>query len=231
MLMSLLLSLGLGVGSIDFDTLSSARVTQIAKEVMVGMQAELDSRPRILIAQRPEPTPLGAIQYADGQCVMLINQNKTAWAQWGRFLNAHNTAQWDAIIAASVAHEMGHCLKESRLFAQPQFSVPRKNPGGLSGMTGLSKSTEMVLKQELFADTVAVIYAKETWGEKADAVIQTILASREQFSQDDPSHDTSQYLRAVLNEPLNRLPNETIGQTAQRVLSGVRYLARGKALS
>lgn len=222
-MMSLLLALGLGFEPMDSERLSTTHVSEIARKVIVSMKSDLQGvRPTILVTTRPEPTPLGAIRYADGRCVMVINQEEAAWGQWGRFLNAQNTAQWDALIAASVAHEMGHCLKEAVAWTGSAYGAHV----GLSGLSAQSKTDAYTLKFELFADTVALIYAHEQWGKQSKQLANTLLSSRAQFSDSDPNHNTAPYLREVMKQDLRRRPNETLGMTASRVLSNLTNASR-----
>lgn len=218
-MLSFLMSLSLGFSAIDLNQLPVQRVQEIAQEVVSHLETDLVSRPTILVTERAETTPLGAISYQSGKCVMIINRNKNAWAQWGRFLNSQNESQWNDIIAASVAHEMGHCFKEGRQYvadtSQGEFTR------GLANIQGLDTQHQIVFKQELFADTVALLYAKEHFGDRADAVIESLVNSREKFSGDDPSHDTGAPLRHLLNKPMGRQNAERLGAAAQRVLKGM----------
>jgi len=216
-MLSFLLSLSLGFGAIDLEQLPLQRVEKIATEVVRRLEGDLSSRPTVLIGQRQEATPLGAISYLNGRCVMIINHNSHAWAQWGRFLNAKNSDQWDDIIAASVAHEMGHCMKENRQYAVNQLN--NETTRGLANIQGAAHQQDIVFKQELFADAVALIYAKEHMGDRADAVIESLVQSREKFSQDDPSHSTGQALRELMNTSLTRNANENLGSAAKRLLT------------
>jgi hypothetical protein len=222
-MMSLLLALGLGFEPMDSERLPARRVSDIARKVIVSMKPDLQGvRPSILLTMRPEPTPLGAIRYADGRCLMVINQDEAAWGQWGRFLNAQNTAQWDALIAASVAHEMGHCLKEAVDWTSAEYG----SHVGLSGLGTQSKTDAYTLKFELFADTTALIYAHEQWGAQSRQFAQTLLNSRARFADCDPNHNTAPYLQEVMKQDLSRRPNETLGMAVSRVLSNVLKASR-----
>lgn len=216
-MLSFLLSLSLGFGAIDLEQLPLERVQSIASEVVSRLEGDLSSRPTVLVTQRQEATPLGAISYLNGRCVMIINHNSHAWAQWGRFLNARNVDQWDDIVAASVAHEMGHCMRENRQYAVNQPSI--ETTRGLANIQGSAHQQDVVFKQELFADAVALIYAKEHMGDRADAVIESLVQSREKFSADDPSHGTGQALRELMNTTLSRNANENLGAAAKRLLT------------
>jgi len=79
-----------------------------------------------------------------------------------------------------------------------------------------------MLKQELFADTVALVYATNTMApEEADAVIEAIYQARVKFGDSDPSHNTARELQAVKNSDLKLGDGETLGQAAIRILSGL----------
>lgn len=219
-MLSFLLSLGLAVGSIDLHQLPAQQVEQIAKEVMLDMQADLPKKPSLIVTKRAEPTPLGALAYANGKCVVLINTNETAWSQWGRFLNEDNRALWHQIIAASVAHEMGHCLRESRQFAA-NYKLDGAEFRGLENTGSFVQQPEIIFKQELFADTVAILYAREHAGSNSERVIDAMIQAREHYGANEPTHNTSKVLKQLLNTNMQRLINEPLGAAATRMLSAL----------
>jgi hypothetical protein len=219
-MLSFLLSMSLGFGSINLTNLPAEQVEQIAREVMTELETEMRIKPSLLVTERPEPTPLGALAYANGKCVVLVNTNQTAWAQWGRFLNGNNRALWPQIIAASVAHEMGHCFKESRAFVA-NYEVNEEEFRGIQTTGSFGPKPEIVYKQELFSDTVAVLYAKENAGDEADSVIQTMIHARERFSANDPTHNTSRMLSQLIAKDTVRQGSETFGMAATRLLSAL----------
>ena len=219
-MLSFLLSLGLGFGSIDQTQLPAHQVEQIAREVMTELEVEMRTKPSLIVTERPEPTPLGALAYANGKCVVIVNTNETAWAQWGRFLNESNRAHWQQIIAASVAHEMGHCFRESRSFVD-NYEVDEDEFRGIQNTGGFGPKPEMVYKQELFADTVAILYAKENAGNNADYVIESMIQAREKFSANDPTHNTAKMLNRLIAAKMTRQGDETLGLPATRLLSAL----------
>ncbi|MEQ9108319.1 MAG: hypothetical protein RLO04_12715 [Limnobacter sp.] len=217
-MLSFLLSVGLAFGSIDLSQLPARQVEQIAKEVMLDMQTDLPTKPSLIVTKRAEPTPLGALAYANGKCVVIINTNEAAWSQWGRFLNEGNRALWPQIIAASVAHEMGHCLRESRKFAA-SYKLDEDEFRGLESTGGFGPQPEMVYKQELFADTVAILYAREHADGDSEQVIGAMIQAREHYGANEPTHNTSKALKQLLNTDMQRLDNETLGVAATRLLA------------
>jgi len=217
-MLSFLLSLGLGFGSIDQTDLSAQYVEQIAKEVIVAMRADMKTEPTLIVTERPEPTPLAAMAYANSKCVVIVNTNKTAWAQWGRFLNERNRPQWPDIVAASVAHEIGHCLKESRQFTA-SYDINEDAFRGIQNTGRFGSQPAMVYKQELFADTVAILYAKAHAGEQADQVIEAMIKARERYSANEPTHNTAKTLNRLIEQDTSRLENEPIGVAATRLLT------------
>lgn len=219
-MLSFLLSLGLGFGSIGFAQLPAEQVEQIAREVMAELQTEMRTKPSLIVTDRPEPTPLGALAYANGKCVVIVNTNTLAWAQWGRFLNDHNRAQWPQIIAASVAHEMGHCFREGRTFVA-NYEVDGAEFRGIQNTGSFGPKPEMVYKQELFSDTVAILYTREKAGEHADLVVESMIQARERFSANDPTHNTAKVLNRLTAHNTSRLDNETLGMAAARLLSAL----------
>ncbi len=219
-MLSFLLSLGLGFGSINLTQLPAHQVEEIAKEVLVELGAEMRTKPSLIVTERPEPTPLGALAYANGKCVVIVNTNEAAWAQWGRFLNDQNRAHWPQIIAASVAHEMGHCFRESRSFVA-NYEVNEDEFRGIQNTGSFGPKPEMVYKQELFADTVAILYAKENAGNDAHHVIKSMIQAREKFSANDPTHNTSKVLNRLIAKDTSRQGDETLGSTATRLLSAL----------
>ena len=219
-MLSFLLSVGLAFGSIDLSLLPARQVEQIAKEVMLDMQTDLQTKPSLIVTKRGEPTPLGALAYANGKCVVIINTNEAAWSQWGRFLNEGNRALWPQIIAASVAHEMGHCLRESRKFAA-SYKLDEDEFLGLESTGGFGPQPEMVYKQELFADTVAILYAREHAGSDSNDVIRAMIQAREHYGANEPTHNTSKALKQLLNTDMQRLDNETLGIAATRLLAAL----------
>lgn len=219
-MLSFLLSLGLGFGSINLTQLPAQQVEQIATEVMTELAADMKTKPSLIVTERPEPTPLGALAYANGKCVVIVNTNETAWAQWGRFLNENNRPHWAQIIAASVAHEMGHCFRESRSFVA-NYEVDQDEFRGIQNTGGFGPKPEMVYKQELFADTVAILYAKENAGSEADYVIESMIQARERFSANEPTHNTAKMLNRLIAGDTTRLNNETLGLAATRLLSAL----------
>lgn len=220
-MLSAIFSFFLTASGPSFAELPPSHVEKIANQVISQLSKEYQERPTLVVTTRPEPTPLGVISYANGRCKMVINTNGNAWSEWGRFLNSDNKANWDSIIATSVAHEVGHCLRESKTGQHSvQLSEETLSALGSVGGSSMAMSTR-VLKQELFADTVAVIYAKEFLSEKmANTAIESMLLAREQFGHADPSHDTYRELAAVVTKSLDRLPGELLGATALRLLSG-----------
>lgn len=220
-MLSAIFSFFLTAAGPSFAELPPSHVEKIANQVITQLAGEYSERPTLTVAMRPEPTPLGVISYANGRCKMVINTNDNAWSEWGRFLKSDNKANWDSIIAISVAHEVGHCLRESKTGQHAvQLSDETLNALGAVGNKSMAMSTR-VLKQELFADTVAVIYAKEFMSAAtAEIAIGSMLTAREEFGHADPSHDTYRELSAVLSKPLDRLSGETMGAVAVRLLSG-----------
>ena len=216
---SFLLSLGLTFGSIDLEQLPVRQVEQIAKEVILQMQADLPVKPSLTVTKRVEPTPLGALAYLSGKCVIVINTTETAWSQWGRFLNERNRDLWPQIIAASVAHEIGHCLRESREFTA-NYKLGESTFRGLENTGSPDPQPEMIFKQELFADTVAILYTLEHAGDEADNVIRSIMLAREHYGKNEPTHNTSKVLKQLLNTNMQRLDNEPVGVAAIRLLAG-----------
>lgn len=217
-MLSFLLSLGLGFGSIDQTELSAQYVEQIAREVIVEMKADMKTEPTLIVTERPEPTPLAAMAYANSKCVVIVNTNKTAWAQWGRFLHEGNRSQWPKIVAASVAHEIGHCLKESRQFTA-NFEISDDEFRGIQSTGNLGPKPAMVYKQELFADTVAILYAREHAGEQADEVIDAMIKARERYSANEPTHNTAKMLHRLIEQDTSRHGDEPMGVAANRLLS------------
>lgn len=219
-MLSFLLSMGLSFGSIDLSQLPVKQVEQIAQKVMLEMQAEMRTKPSLIVTERPEPTPLGALAYANGKCVVVVNTNKTAWAQWGRFLNEDNRSQWPNIIAASVAHEMGHCLRESRQFVA-NYDVDEREFRGIQGTGSFAPAPELVFKQELFADAVAILYARENAGADAAFVIDSMIEARERYGANEPTHNTAKMLNRLIEQDTARLDEETLGATVTRLLSAL----------
>lgn len=217
-MLSFLISLGLGFGSIDQVQLPAHQVEQIAMEVMSELGSEMRTKPTLMVTERPEPTPLGALAYASGKCVVIVNTNEIAWAQWGRFLNESNRAYWPQIIAASVAHEMGHCLRESRSFVA-NHDIHNEGLRGIQNTGGPASISESIYKQELFADTVAILYARENAGDKADVVIESMIKARERFGTEEPTHNTAPTLNRLIAIDTTRQNNETLGVAATRLLS------------
>ena len=219
-MLSFLLSLGMGLSPVDFDQLPAQRVEAIAHQVIENLEDHMVNKPTLIVTQRPEPTPLGAISYLNGKCVVIININEAAWSQWGRFLRHDNTSEWDAIIAASVAHETGHCFKEGRQFVT-DYDINNAQMKGLRNTGKLSVSPETVFKQELFADTVAMLYAKEFLTAQADAVMNTMIAARKRYAGNDPTHNTGPTLTELLEQEPHRLETESMGSAAHRLLSAL----------
>ncbi len=218
---SFLLSLGLTFGSIDLKQLPAQQVEQIAKEVIHKMQADLHMKPSLTVTKRVEPTPLGALAYLGGKCVIVINTTENAWSQWGRFLNERNRDVWPQIVAASVAHEIGHCMRESREFTA-SYTLTDSTFQGLENTGNSSVQADMIFKQELFADAVAVLYTMEHAGENADKVIQAIVQAREHYGKNEPTHNTSAVLKRLLGGSMQRLDNEPVGSAAIRLLAAQR---------
>lgn len=216
---SSLLSFLFAASSITTADLPPSQVETIAEEVISELALSTPVAPQLIVMKRAEPTPLGAIRYSSGKCKLVININEQAWAQWSRFLNDKNKNDWNNIIRASVAHEVGHCM--------PEHSI---NLTGIeldeATMNALSRIDhehhgrgQHILRQELFADTVAVLYAKEFLPEtEAQAVLTAMIAARDNFGHNDPLHDTSRELRELVAQGAMRQPDETFGQAAVRLL-------------
>jgi len=221
-MLSILVSLFIGASGPSLEELPVQRVEAIAQQVVNELSQHQGETPTLVVTPRPEPTPLGAISYAGGHCKIIINPTASAWAQWGRFLTPENQNSWDQIIAASVAHEFGHCMKDARLgSSMAHLSEQTLSALGSIGQTSASQATR-VLKQELFSDTVAVLYAKNTMDENtAETVIQSIYQARLKFGSEDPSHDTSRELGKVIHGELSLAQGEKISQAATRILSGL----------
>jgi hypothetical protein len=218
-MLSLLFSIALGAQTIDTHTLPVNRVERIAQEVIGKMHDELQTQPTLWVTSRPEQTPLGALAHSAQRCTLVINTNKGAWAQWSRFLSGNNTALWDGIIAASVAHEIGHCMNEAHQFTN-EYQIQAESMRALGGSSEKKTGdTATVFKQELFADAVAVIYAREHQQSIANDVIKCMLDSRAKFGEYDPAHNTSRELRALIKAGGARKQGENIGEAASRLLS------------
>lgn len=219
-MLSFLFSVGLSFGAIDLTQLSAQEVEIIAKKVIAEMQQDLPAKPSLIVTERPEPTPLGALSYASGKCVLIVNTSVSGWSQWGRFLNEDNREEWPQIIAASVAHEVGHCTRESLKFAATH-QLENSPLRGLQNTSQLGVASDMSYKQELFADTVAVLYAREHAGDNADKVISSIIKAREHFGSREPTHNTAVVLNRLLKKDLRRLEEESIPAAATRLLSSL----------
>lgn len=196
-MISFLLALGIGFGQINQENLPVQQVEATARAVIEELKNELPNSPTLIIRNRPEPTPLGALNYSNGKCAVLINVNPQAWAQWGRFLNEQNRAQWENIIKTSVAHELGHCVPQAKQFAKGSLT-PQDHLHSLGGHPEHSNANEEIFRQELFADTVAAIYARQTGKSEA---LSEIINARARFGGSDPTHDTSKHLNRYAELP------------------------------
>lgn len=219
---SFLLSLSLGFGAISQSDLPVERVEKIAHEVIANLKADNPKiNPTLIVTHRPEPTPLGALAYSNGSCALIINPTDEAWAQWGRFINADNTARWDEIIAVSVAHEVGHCMEEGKQFTS-NYEIAGDTLRALGGLsTALGGSPSMVFKQELFADAVAVLYAKSHFGSDGQYIVDNLIQSRARFGGDDPSHNTSRELTAFSIADAAQTPLQATGSNAMALLQQI----------
>lgn len=219
---SFLLSLSLGFGAISQRDLPVDRVEKIAHEVIANLKADNPSiDPTLVVTRRPEPTPLGAMAYSNGSCALIINPTDEAWAQWGRFINSDNTSKWDEIIAASIAHEVGHCMEEGKRFTS-NYEITGDTLRALGGVnTAMWGSPSVVFKQELFADAIAVLYAKAHFGEDSQYIVDNLIQSRARFGHDDPSHNTSRELTAFAMAEDAVAPMNATGTNAVKLLEQI----------
>lgn len=217
---SSLLSFLFAASSITMSELPVSQVELIAKEVINELVTSTEVTPELVVMHRPEPTPLGAIRYGRGKCEVIVNTNPEGWAQWGRFLNQANKNDWKNIVRTAVAHEVGHCMPEHSIHLR-SVELDTTNMNALSRIDReIGRKGLVILKQELFADTVALLYAKEfLTEEQANIVIASMIAARDSFGNKDPLHDTSREIRKLIAQNASRLPNETFGQAAVRLLS------------
>lgn len=213
----------MGTSAITAQTLPFEHVKTIAENTYQEMRPfEQDIRPNIEVIHRPEPTPLGVIPGRAGSCRLIINTNPDAWAEWGRFLKDNNRQHWDTIIKASVAHELGHCMPEHRHGWQHVQLSGQSLQGLAHGHDKPSSTETRILKQELFADTVAVLYAKEILSpEERDAAISAMLTARVAYGNHDPSHNTARELSVVIQADGTRQNDESFGQAAARLLRDI----------
>ncbi|MDX1668213.1 MAG: hypothetical protein R3194_02240 [Limnobacter sp.] len=217
-----LLSFLFAASSITLGDLPPERVETIAQEVISELAGHAPKSPELVVTRRPEPTPLGAIRYRGGRCKLVINITDSAWSQWSRFLHKENQQDWDNIIRASVAHEIGHCLPEHGA----QMAHIELSENALNALSQIehthSDRHEHILRQELFADTVAILYAREFLAEaQADKVVHAIIAARDQFGRNEPTHNTAAELRELVKSGVAREQGETLGQAAIRVLAAL----------
>ena len=101
------------------------------------------------------------------------------------------------------------------------FDVNNAQLKGLRNTGKANISPETVFKQELFADTVAMLYAKEFLSTQADTVINTMISARKQYASNDPTHNTGPTLTELLEQEPNRLESESMGNAAHRLLSAL----------
>lgn len=219
----LLFSLFVASGPINPETLPFEEVAQIARATHQELaEHDVNIFPSIEVRYRPERTPLGVIGANNGHCRLIINTNKEAWAEWNRFLTNENKAHWRSIIRMSLAHELGHCMPEHRSTWQ-DIQLSSDTMSGLSpSKTELYEKRTRVLKQELFADTVAILYAKQFLElDERNTAIASMLRARVNFGNQDITHNTANELAQVIESDGFRADEESFGQAAARLLRSI----------
>ncbi|MDX1670374.1 MAG: hypothetical protein R3194_13210, partial [Limnobacter sp.] len=116
---------------------------------------------------------------------------------------------------------VGHCLPEHAAnMTHVELSESAMNALSQIERHSHSDRHEHILRQELFADTVAILYAREFLDEaKADSVVNSMLSARDQFGRNEPTHNTASDLRELIKMGAQREEGETFGQAAMRVLA------------
>ncbi len=214
-MLSMLVSVAITSSPINLNDLTPESVEIIAQKVITQLSDSTHIPPPLKVTERPEPTPLGALRFKDGRCELIINRTPIAWSQWSRFLNLQNQTNWPNIIRASVAHEVAHCMPEH----STHVTNLGLNEATLKALARTGNNNVDIVKQELFADTVAILYAHEFLDtESAQIVTNSILTARINFAFQDPAHNTSRELKKIIQQKARRLPNETFGQAALRLL-------------
>lgn len=150
----------------------------------------LFSRPiQVIVQDRAENTPLGALTTKGGSCLIIVNSRPAVWVFWDKLLNVGELSESQAIEFAT-AHEVAHCVQLTRL----------------SG-TDYDKALS---KPEHFADLFALNYLSHTLNENEfKKVLHGVIALRRKTTQFwNTLYSTEKTLRAAQSDLLANNQNQ-----------------------
>ena len=203
-MLSLLLALFGGLSGPSFDELPVKAVETYAQQAVENLQPGFGQKIHVVTVTRSEMTPLGSVNSPSRQCIIVINNNASAWRMWGRFTQYVAKEDWPALIEASVAHEIGHCEERALNVKYTGLDKHTADSGlmltsnrNAAGGFGKGSSMSTQLASELYADVYAHLYLRKYLADKADKIEDAWQKGRDEYASADPDHATSPYLTKI----------------------------------
>lgn len=153
------------------------------------------------------PSPL-LVRHSKSKCTILVNTGTMAHATWDAYLGEAEGKTADALRDFAVAHEIGHCILtdlRARAVTMPELTSARGSiePVTVSlaseteaSLLGSSSQKKVSIKvyDEFVSDLVGLRFIQLAYPGEFEAVRHRIREVRKAFADNDPEHDSSEYL-------------------------------------
>ena len=166
-----------------------AASTAVWASIGPAAKAALGFSVRFVVVDRATRSPFVGSVSPRGTCFLVVNKNPASWQAWHAFRAKGGLTEIDSYSFA-ILHELGHCVN----LLYPAIKSSALAPG---------------VDSELFADTFALIYAREILDEsRFHALALGVIRSRLGFDRahGESSHSTGKQLVDVYQR-LQKLPS------------------------
>lgn len=151
-----------------------------------------------------QPLMAAGLDLPDGVCLVFYNDQPEAGLQ--RFFAGVAEQDLPLWLGAIAVHEATHCIEQREVYIRRHFDKvlpPDVSPEGmtLQGYLGVVKSGAVETWGEALADIASALYVKQVAPDRWRSFTRSIIAMRRDLAEKWPSHDTSPWLRQLLDAP------------------------------
>jgi hypothetical protein len=153
------------------------------------------------------PSPL-LVKHSKSKCTILVNTGTLAHATWDTYMGEAEGKTAEAMRDFAVAHEIGHCIVSDlrlRAFNMPVLTsargsiapaTPKMGSVTEAAMLGSASRREVSVKiyDEFVSDLVGLRLVQLAYPGEFETVRQRIRGIRKTFAENDPEHDSSEFL-------------------------------------
>jgi hypothetical protein len=181
------------------DQLRTAIETAAALTKLDGLSLEMEDA-----RQAGVKLPLMAAGLNLNNGVCQIYYNATPEDSLARFFDSVRSNDMPIWLSAIAVHEATHCIEQREVYIRGRFDkvlppdVDRRGMT-LKGYLGVVKSGAVETWGEALADIASVLYLRRTAPEQWLGFTQAIIAMRHGLASKWPSHDTSAWLKKLID--------------------------------